>query len=69
MKVIYDKRSDIVYIKVQETEASSDYDVNEHTKVLLDKKGRLVAIEVSEASKCLPKSFKTIKIETIAGKS
>ena len=50
MKIEYDKKADAVYIYLQEKEAAKTIELSEIVKVDLDKEGKLIGIEVLNAT-------------------
>ena len=50
MKIEYDKKADAVYIYLQEKEAAKTIELSEIVKVDLDKEGKLIVIEVLNAT-------------------
>mgnify|MGYP001815296965 FL=1 len=50
MKIEYDKKADAVYIYLQEKEAAKTIELSEIVKVDLDNEGKLIGIEVLNAT-------------------
>ena len=50
MKIEYDKKADAVYIYLQEKEAAKTIELSETVKVDLDKEGKLIGVEVLNAT-------------------
>jgi uncharacterized protein YuzE len=50
MKIEYDKKADAVYIYLQEKEAAKTIELSEIVKVDLDNEGKLIEIEVLNAT-------------------
>ena len=50
MKIEYDKKADAVYIYLQEKEAAKTIELSEPVKVDLDKEGKLIGVEVLNAT-------------------
>ena len=50
MKIEYDKEADAVYICLQQKEAAKTIELSEIVKVDLDKEGKLIGIEVLNAT-------------------
>ena len=50
MKIEYDKKADAVYIYLQEKEAAKTIELSEIVKADLDKEGKLIGIEVLNAT-------------------
>jgi uncharacterized protein YuzE len=50
MKIEYDKEADAVYIYLQQKEAAKTIELSEIVKVDLDKEGKLIGIEVLNAT-------------------
>ena len=50
MKIEYDKKADALYIYLQEKEAAKTIELSEIVKVDLDKEGKLIGIEVLNAT-------------------
>jgi uncharacterized protein YuzE len=50
MKIEYDKKADAMYIYLQEKEAAKTIELSEIVKVDLDKEGKLIGIEVLNAT-------------------
>ena len=50
MKIEYDTKADAVYIYLQEKEAAKTIELSEIVKVDLDKEGKLIGIEVLNAT-------------------
>jgi len=50
MKIEYDKKADAVYIYLQEKEAAKTIELSETVKVDLDKEGKLIRVEVLNAT-------------------
>ena len=50
MKIEYDKETDAVYIYLQQKEAAKTIELSEIVKVDLDKEGKLIGIEVLNAT-------------------
>ena len=51
MKVEYDKEADAVYIYLQQKEVAKTIELSEIVKVDLDEEGKLIGIEVLNATK------------------
>ena len=50
MMIEYDKKADAVYIYLQEKEAAKTIELSEIVKIDLDKEGKLIGIEVLNAT-------------------
>ena len=50
MKIEYDREVDAVYIYLQEKEAAKTIELSETVKVDLDKEGKLIGVEVLNAT-------------------
>lgn len=61
MKISFDTKSDILRIKFQEGEYAVSKEVDEDILIDMDKNGKIMAIEIMEASEKMPgQNFKDI---------
>ena len=58
MKIKYDKKADAVYIRFNDQKYFESDEVKEGVIFDYDKKGRIIGIEVLDASQRFPKEFK-----------
>ena len=57
MKTVYEKLTDVLYLRAKYGKVRKTIKINNHTLIDLDKKGSLIGIEVLDASKHVPKEL------------
>ena len=68
MRITFDKKADAVYIYFKEQKVANTKELDNDTFVDYDREGRVVGIELLNASKRIPvgKLSKVIKVEQLA---
>jgi len=68
MNITYDQDADAVYIELAKGKFGKNQKIDDLTILDLDKKGRVLGIEILDASERMPKdSLSSIKIRRISG--
>jgi len=57
MKIIFDREADAVYIELGEGDFASNKIIDSKTIIDLDKKGKILGIELLDVSKSISKDF------------
>ena len=65
MKFKYDKKVDALSIQFKDSAYAESEEVQEGIIFDYDKKGKIIAIEILEASKVLPKDFQKIPLKAV----
>lgn len=67
MKIIYDKEADAVYIELRKGNFARNKKIDDFTIVDLDKDGRILGIELLDASRRIPpKSLSEVHLKNLA---